>query len=93
MNLTCVDVTGQATLHVPFELRYTGSASPKQFTKPRRAPPEFSLNIYPPAYLFIWAHQAHHIYPDTTLLSALEPARHTDSRNTYSNGCLKPLSG
>lgn len=55
MSLTCVDVTGQATLHVPFELRFTGSASPEQIPQDRRAsvgqsPPELVLDIYQPIF-------------------------------------------
>lgn len=53
MSLTCVDVTGQATLHVPFELRFTGSASPEQIPQDRKASvgqslPELVLDIYQP---------------------------------------------
>lgn len=58
MNLTCVDVTGQATLHVPFELRFTGSASPEQTPPPKTDRPRpvspgalASLNIHQPATL------------------------------------------
>lgn len=77
MNLTCVDVSGQATLHVPFELRFTGSASPDQVPqtdKPRPTSPGASLNIYQSVYLSshtIYTHKLHWFFsssvPETVL--------------------------
>lgn len=93
MKLTCVDVTGQATLHVPFELRFTGSASPEQTPQNHKASASASPKL---AWIFISlsALSSHTIYTnkhDWSFSNSLPETNHT--LIAHSNGCLKPRGG